>query len=119
MRAGEAVAAAPFDLTLDRLSGGQRTVALRPAHSAPPLRALHAAIARAMSEQGVAMRPGWQFNPHLTLVYRDGENVARPTDAFGWPVREFVLIESLVGLTRHDVLGRWPLQAPELQPMLL
>ncbi len=87
LRAGDAVIAEPFELKLDRLSGGQRTVALRPAHSVPPLRALQAAIARAMSEQGMAMRPDWKFSPHLTLVYRDGEAIARPTEAFGWSVR--------------------------------
>ena len=111
LRAGAAVAAAPFDLTLDRLSGGQRTVALRPEHSLSPLRALQAGIARAMAEQGAAMRPDWRFNPHLTLVYRDGDNVSQAIEGFSWAVQEFVLIESLVGLTRHEVLGRWPLRA--------
>ncbi len=120
LRAGDAVSAAPFALKLDRLSGGQRTVALRPARSVPPLRKFQSRIAAAMTKQGVTMRPDWRFNPHLTLVYRDGENVARPTEAFGWPVREFVLIESLVGLARHEVLGRWPLRPPpDPQPMLL
>lgn len=117
LRAGAAVAATPFDLTLDLLSGGQRTAALRPTHSVPPLRILQAEIARAMAEQGAAMRPDWRFNPHLTLVYRDGENVSQPTEDFGWAVQEFVLIESLVGLTRHDILGRWPLRAPS-EPQL-
>ncbi len=87
LRAGDAVAADPFELMLDRLSGGQRTVALRPAHSLPPLRKFQARIAAAMAEQRVPMRPGYSFSPHLTLVYRDGETIAPPTQGFGARVR--------------------------------
>jgi 2'-5' RNA ligase len=115
-RAGDAVAEAPFDLVLDRLSGGRRTAALRPAHGIPPLRALQAKIAAGMAAEGAPMRPDWQFSPHLTLVYRDGEPVTRAVERFGWPVREFVLIESLVGRTRHEILARWPLS--DAQPSL-
>lgn len=111
-RAGDRVEAAPFDLALDQLSGGRRTVALRPARSVAPLKALQGAIAQAMAQEGVPMRGDWQFNPHMTLAYRQGEPVTRPVEPFGWPVREFVLIESLVGLARHDVLGRWALRPP-------
>ena len=111
--AGDSVLAAPFDLVLDRLGGGRRTSALRPAHSLRPLAALQADIAKAMAQAGVAMRPAWDFSPHLTLVYRDGEPVQRPVENFGWAVREFALVESLVGLTRHHVLRRWPLAASE------
>lgn len=112
LRAGASVAAAPFDLELGRLSGGQRSVALRPACRVAPLQQLQARIADAMAKQGAAMRPGWRFSPHVTLVYREGDNVSRAIEGFGWPVRGFVLIESLVGLTRHERLGCWPLHAP-------
>lgn len=109
-RAGDAVAAAPVPLVLDRLSAGQRTAALRPAHDIPALRALQAEIARAMAREGVPMRRDWRFSPHVTLAYRDGEPVQRRSEDFGWTARDFVLIESLVGLTRHCLLARWPLE---------
>ncbi|HEY1124611.1 MAG TPA: 2'-5' RNA ligase family protein [Sphingobium sp.] len=112
-RSGDAVAAEPFQLVLDQLSRGRGTAALRPAHSQPPLRALQAAITRRMAEQGVPMRPQWRFNPHVTLVYHRGEPVVRPVENLGWPVRDFVLVESVVGLTRHRILGRWTLSAPQ------
>jgi len=112
LRAGDAASGAPFDLMLDTLSGGRRTTALRPAHVVPPLRALQGRIAEAMTREGVPMRADWSFGPHVTLLYRDGEPVWRAVDNLGWPVRDFVLIESLVGLTRHNVLGRWPLVMP-------
>ena len=115
-RAGEKVSAEPFEIRLDQLSGGRRTVALRPAHSIASLRSLQAQVSRAMTGEGVPMRPEWQFNPHVTLVYRDAEPVTRPIEAFGWTVREFVLIQSLVGLTRHQILGHWPLA--NVQPSL-
>jgi 2'-5' RNA ligase len=113
-RAGDAVAAAPFDLLLEQLSRARETAALRPAHGLPPLRALQDSIARAMAAQGVPMRPDWRFNPHVTLMYRKGDPMLpRPVENFGWAVREFVLVESLVGLTRHNVIGRWTLSTPQ------
>lgn len=115
-RAGDAVSAAPFDVAFGQLSGGRRTIALRPAHNVPPMRALQSAIAHAMAAQGVPMRADWAFNPHVTLAYRDGEPIRRTVDGFAWSVREFVLIESLVGLTRHQLLGRWALS--DAQPSL-
>jgi 2'-5' RNA ligase len=59
------------------------------------------------------MRADWSFSPHVTLVYRDGEPVTRLVEGFAWSAREFVLIESLVGLTQHHLLGRWTLSAPQ------
>jgi len=115
-RAAEAVSVPPFEVAFGQLSGGRRTIALRPARNIPPMRALHSAIAHAMAAQGVPMRADWTFNPHVTLAYRDGEPITRPVEGFAWSVREFVLIESLVGLTRHQVLGRWALS--DTQPSL-
>ena len=114
--AGSEVRADPFDLTLDRRSSSARSVALRPARAIKPLTALHGAIARAMRREGVGLRPGWRFNPHMTLAYRDDAPGAQTVHCVGWPVREFVLVHSLVNLHRHDILGRWPLKPlPEAQ----
>lgn len=110
LRGGAAVRARPFDLVLDRLSASPRTTALRPARVLPDIRALHAAIAGAMIREGVALREGWRFSPHMTLAYRHGPPSVRPVQAIGWRVTEFVLVHSLYGLTRHDILGRWPLE---------
>lgn len=50
------------------------------------------------------------FTPHLTLLYDktlpDDQDIA----PIAWTAQEFVLLRSVVGQTRHDVLGRWPLQ---------
>jgi 2'-5' RNA ligase len=116
LRAGASVRAGPFDLVLDRLSASPDSIALRPARVVPDLRALGTAIVRAMTGEGIALRPGWRFNPHMTLCYRKGRPFARAVQNAGWPVTEFVLVHSLVGATRHEIPGRWPLEPlPEAQ----
>jgi 2'-5' RNA ligase len=116
LHAGSAVRARPFDLVLDRRSTSPRTIALRPAHVVPELRALGAAIFRAMAREGIALREGWSFSPHMTLAYRPGRPSQEAAQEIGWPVTEFALVHSLVGATRHETLGRWPLEPmPEAQ----
>ena len=111
-RAGDAVRAAPFDLLLDRLSHGSATVALRPGRTSPPLQALQAGIAGAMAREGIAMRADWRFSPHETLCYRKGPSHMEAIEGFVWHVRDFVLVHSLIGLTRHETIACWPLRAP-------
>ncbi|MBO9575850.1 MAG: 2'-5' RNA ligase [Sphingobium sp.] len=113
LRAGATVAAAPVELVLDELSISRYTAALRPAHRLKPLHALQAEIDGAVARQGVALREGYHFSPHLTLRYHGGDLVHRPIFGFRWVAGEFVLIESFVGLSHYDVHGRWPLRAPE------
>jgi 2'-5' RNA ligase len=107
---------------LDRLSGGSNTIALRPGHAIPALQALHRSIATAMAKEGLAMREGWRFSPHMTLCYRKGmAPMDRAIAGFRWHAHDFVLIHSFVGWHRHDILGRWPLGGAEedAQPRLL
>ena len=68
--------------------------------------ALHHNLAQAL---GVAERP--QFNPHMTLLYGTGPAAPLPLPPITWPVRDFVLIHSLAGLTHYEVVGRFPLSA--------
>jgi 2'-5' RNA ligase len=40
------------------------------------------------------------------------DKVEVPPEAFepiGWTAREFVLLDSVLGEGRHEMLGRWPL----------
>lgn len=52
---------------------------------------------------------GGAFTPHVTLSYEDREVPSRPIDPIVWRVREFVLVHSLLGQTRHTALARFPL----------
>ena len=50
------------------------------------------------------------FTPHLTLLYDKVLPDDQDIEPIAWTAREFVLLRSVVGRTRHDVLGRWPLR---------
>ena len=106
---GDRISAAPFDMTVDRLAGSRRSVALRPSRRIEGLHALHAQIVDGMRRAGLALRQGWKFSPHITLFYRDGAPFTRTLPGFRWRVEELVLIHSLVGRTEHRLLGRWAL----------
>lgn len=54
--------------------------------------------------------PGW-INPHMTLLRDRLDLERRYVPPLTWTVDEFVLIDSLHGLGRHEVLGRWRLFA--------
>jgi len=50
------------------------------------------------------------FTPHLTLLYDKALPDDQDISPITWTAQEFVLLRSVVGQGRHDVLGRWPLQ---------
>lgn len=53
-----------------------------------------------------------RFNPHMTLCYDRTSGLKYPTSIEPISLRftEFVLVKSLIGDTRHDVLNTWPLR---------
>jgi len=109
---GGAVTAAPIDVTLDYVSGGGRSIALRPQHKNATLDALHRQLARLCAAAEIAEMPGYTFSAHLTLGYRDGRPFGERVTPLTWKAEELVLIHSHLGKTRHEPLGRWPLIAP-------
>jgi 2'-5' RNA ligase len=71
-------------------------------------------IADARQSAGIPARDGgYRFNPHVTLLYRNSAPFTETVTPFAWEVREFVLIHSLLGQTRHTPLGMWPLKGPD------
>jgi RNA 2',3'-cyclic 3'-phosphodiesterase len=107
---GASIAADPFPIVLDQSAGSTRSIALRPRRKNAALQALHQAIDVAVTRAGLDQRRDYRFNPHLTLAYREGQPFTRSVEPFGWKVDEFFLVHSLVGQTRHELLGRWRLQ---------
>lgn len=82
------------------LTGGQGLEAVRE---------LRDALVERLVAHGLAA-PERDYEPHLTLRYDKRRAPAWPVDLPGWVASEFVLVKSPQGLTRHDVIGRWPLQ---------
>jgi RNA 2',3'-cyclic 3'-phosphodiesterase len=55
-------------------------------------------------------RANAKFAPHVTLMYDDQGIPEQEVEPVSWLAHDFVLVHSLLGLTRHIHLGRWPLQ---------
>jgi 2'-5' RNA ligase len=116
-RAGEALSSAPFDVCFERAE----SFAGRPRNRPFVLRGDEPGLAAVQSFQrqlGLAMaRAGlgrWvapQFTPHVTLLYDDQLVPAQPVEPIRWQAQDFVLMHSLLGQHRHEVLGRWRLHA--------
>ena len=106
---GKVVAADPFMIELDQVNAGGGTVALRPRLRNAALQQLADAIADARSNAEIAARPGYRFNPHMTLAYREAPPFCQMVTPFAWSVQQFVLIHSLLGQTRHEPIASWEL----------
>jgi 2'-5' RNA ligase len=50
------------------------------------------------------------LTPHVTMLYDRELILEQEVQPVSWIARELVLIHSLRGLTKHEVLGRWPLE---------
>lgn len=75
------------------------------------LHALHAALAAALPNEGggaAGVSPAVPYTPHVTLAYGMPWAATRP-EPVSWNVREFALMHSLLGRTRHVALARWRL----------
>ncbi|MBK1709448.1 RNA 2',3'-cyclic phosphodiesterase [Marichromatium gracile] len=110
--AAQQVAAAPFELVLDRLGHFARAGAAWCAPQRVPesLLALQLALVEAQCACGLTPEQR-SYRPHLTLARRS----TAPRAAFGaplrWPVREFVLARSVPGcVPRYRVERRWSLR---------
>jgi len=105
---GERIAAAPVPVTLDRVSAGGDSIALRPSRKIDALAELGRQLQHGLRSAAL-LRGGWDFRPHVTLLYRKGRPFTRTIPAIGWDATDFVLIHSILGAHRHIELGRWPL----------
>lgn len=115
LEAGEAASsAAPFDVTFDRAASfnnrGNNPFTLQGGEELSSLHAFQKALGLAMAHSGLGKQVARQFNPHVTLLYDRVLAPETPVEPVSWTVDEFVLIHSLLGQTRHIVLGGWPLR---------
>lgn len=106
--------AAAFDLAFDQVGSfaghrEKKPFVLRARDGNTALRAFHAALAGQLREVGLGRFTTAAFEPHVTLAY-DARTIApHEVPPIAWRAREFVLVHSLLGQTRHVPLGRWTL----------
>ena len=73
---------------------------------------LRRAIAQAQQQLGLHVAGISSYLPHVTLLRGSNIDAVQESMApIGWMAREFVLIRSFFGQSRHEVIGRWPLGA--------
>lgn len=117
LRAAARVQAHGFDIGFDRLCtfgrGERRAIVLCCNSGANLASSLRGNLVRELVRSGLGWGRG-KFTPHLTLLW-DRSSVAEVhLDApICWTVRDFVLIRSHVGCSRHVDLGRWQLAMPQ------
>lgn len=104
----EAVPLQPFRVVLDRMVGGRGNVLLLPSEPLRGFVVFQARLDHELRAKGLFPDPRWRFNPHLTLLYGQHE-IDVPVDAISWTAQEILLIDSVVGERRHDIVARWPL----------
>jgi len=117
IRAASAIRTKAFAVAFDRVEDFRgRPLVLRAHEGALALLEFRFALGKALESAGFAGRARVPFTPHVTLAYREPVDVKRrfserldETETISWTVRDFVLVHSLLGRTRHIALARWPL----------
>jgi 2'-5' RNA ligase len=88
---------------------GQRAFVLRGDDGMAGVYALHDEIHRALAEAGVVRPRARDFEPHLTLLRDRLDAPEQFIEPVSWRVQQFVLLDSIHGEGRHEVLGCWAL----------
>ena len=106
---------AVFETSFDHVSsfsGRSRNspLVLRGDQGLAPLLAMQGELGECMKMAGLGRWVKGGFTPHVTLLYDHHSLAMQPVEPIGWMAREFVLVHSELGQTRHHVLGRWPLR---------
>ncbi|HUD89286.1 MAG TPA: 2'-5' RNA ligase family protein [Xanthobacteraceae bacterium] len=109
------VTAPPFRVSFNCAKGfsgreGNHPLVLTGDDGVVGLTMLYASLCTALRAVGFRPVASSAFTPHVTLLYdarRINEQEIKPID---WTVREFVLVLSLEGRTKHIPLGRWQLR---------
>lgn len=98
-----------FALSFDRIEIG-KVVKLVNRAELPQARAFQAGLVRHLLEHKAPLMPGTTPVPHITINYKDDRQGNRATDPIAWTATEVMLVESVVGQTRHVEQGRWQLR---------
>lgn len=116
LEAAAAVRMTEFEVTLDTAmrftarDGQFPFVLCADSHATEATLQLRKAIAGEQARVGLQVSGVSSYLPHVVLL--EGhviEAVEESITPIRWKVREFVLIRSFFGQSRHEVIGRWPL----------
>lgn len=109
-KAGDAVVADAFELEFDRAMTfvAPQAYVLRVGEGLDKVEAFW----RNLGAEIAHVRPFKQqpFTPHMTLSYNGRPMLEHTIEPIRWTAQEFVLINSHVGETYHEVMGRWRLR---------
>lgn len=113
-KVGDTVRRAAFEVSLNRVAsfarpGGHRPCVLLGDDGVIDVMMLQRSLAGAMLKYQTDFRKPRRFTPHMTVLYDDLQVDEAAVAPIAWMAREFLLVESWVGLTKHIVRGRWPL----------
>ena len=101
-------------MTLDgcAIYGGGRHLALTSAAKNADIQAFARMIHGTLSRHNLPRQAFRTPSPHVTIIYGYGRkevlNIGKP---FTWQAREFALVYSHKGETRHEPFGRWRFNA--------
>jgi hypothetical protein len=97
---------------LGRVHGGAGGALVRTIGRQDELQDFYSALVRWVAGRGLApLHRKAGLRPHITLGY-ESCRVDPFNLAIGWVPDALLLIESEVGRSRHNLLGRWPLLPP-------
>lgn len=109
MEVAAEINAVSFDVEFDRMmSLGGGAVVLGGGDGVDELMVFRHLLGKSLQNAGLRPRRG--FTPHMTLMYGKSVVVEQPVDPFRWRATEFALVNSHVGKSHHEILGRWPLK---------
>lgn len=110
-QAGDAVLADAFDVVFDRAMTfvGAKAYVLGGGEGVAQVKAFWLTLGIQLANFQAVKKSS--FTPHMTLSYQGRTVGEHPIEPIRWTAREFVLINSHVGETYHELVGRWPLRA--------
>ena len=97
-------------MAMPRRSHGQRAVVLTgDGDGVAGFMRPQEALKHALMKAGLRLPRQSGSSPHLTVMYDESRTGEFTIEPIGWTVSRFVLIDSLVGQSRHVHLGQWSL----------
>jgi 2'-5' RNA ligase len=115
LTSGHRLVAEPFDVVFDHLGSigdvdSPGPLVLTGGTGLAALRRFQRALGEEMSAAGIGQYVRSSFRPHVSLLYTNVYLVRESILPVAWCVDELLLIDSHVGESVHEILGRWPLE---------